>query len=75
MIRNVQVIGVIEGNTGRSTEFRTGGHPAIASGRELDPLTDLWLNNADVEELTYTTTFMIMQSLRLDYGVGSQVHP
>src|SRR6201992_3631201 len=31
LIRNVQVIGVIEGNTGRSTEFRTGGHPAIAS--------------------------------------------
>jgi glyoxylase-like metal-dependent hydrolase (beta-lactamase superfamily II) len=30
---------------------------------------------ADVEELTYTTTFMIMQSLRLDYGVGSYVHP
>jgi hypothetical protein len=30
---------------------------------------------ADVEELTRTTTFMIMQSLRLDFGVGSQVHP
>jgi glyoxylase-like metal-dependent hydrolase (beta-lactamase superfamily II) len=33
------------------------------------------LGAADVEELTYTTTFMIMQSLRLDYGVGSYVHP
>jgi glyoxylase-like metal-dependent hydrolase (beta-lactamase superfamily II) len=30
---------------------------------------------ADIEQLTYTTTFMIMQSLRLDKGVGSQVHP
>jgi glyoxylase-like metal-dependent hydrolase (beta-lactamase superfamily II) len=30
---------------------------------------------ADVRELTYTTTFDIMQSLRLDLGVGSQVHP
>jgi hypothetical protein len=25
---------------------------------------------ADVEELTYTTTFQIMQSLRLDTGLG-----
>ena len=30
---------------------------------------------ADIEELTYTTTFMIMQSMRLDLGAGSQVHP
>jgi glyoxylase-like metal-dependent hydrolase (beta-lactamase superfamily II) len=30
---------------------------------------------ADVEELTYSTTFMIMQSMRLDLGAGSQVHP
>ena len=30
---------------------------------------------ADVKELTYTTTFHVMQSLRLDKGVGSQVHP
>ena len=30
---------------------------------------------ADIEALTYTTTFMLMQSLRLDKGVGSQVHP
>ena len=30
---------------------------------------------ADVKELTYTTTFHVMQSLRLDVGVGSQVHP
>jgi hypothetical protein len=30
---------------------------------------------ADIEEFTRSTTFMIMQSLRLDKGVGSQVHP
>jgi glyoxylase-like metal-dependent hydrolase (beta-lactamase superfamily II) len=30
---------------------------------------------ADVEEFTYSTTFMIMQSMRLDLGAGSQVHP
>ena len=33
------------------------------------------LASADVKELTYTTTFMIMQSMRLDRGAGSQVHP
>ncbi len=30
---------------------------------------------ADIDALTYTTAFMLMQSLRLDKGVGSQVHP
>jgi glyoxylase-like metal-dependent hydrolase (beta-lactamase superfamily II) len=30
---------------------------------------------ADIVEFTRTSTFQIMQSLRLDYGVGSQVHP
>ena len=30
---------------------------------------------ADVEAFTYTTTFTVMQSLRLDLGAGSQVHP
>ena len=30
---------------------------------------------ADIEEFTTSTTFMILQSLRLDRGVGSQVHP
>jgi glyoxylase-like metal-dependent hydrolase (beta-lactamase superfamily II) len=30
---------------------------------------------ADIAEFTRSTTFMIMQSLRLDQGVGSQVHP
>jgi hypothetical protein len=29
----------------------------------------------DVEAFTYSTTFTVMQSLRLDLGVGSQVHP
>jgi len=30
---------------------------------------------ADVEELTYTTTFQVMQSLRLDSGPSGPVHP
>ena len=30
---------------------------------------------ADVESFTYTTTFTVLQSLRLDSGAGSQVHP
>jgi glyoxylase-like metal-dependent hydrolase (beta-lactamase superfamily II) len=30
---------------------------------------------ADITEFTTSTTFLIMQSLRLDRGVGSQVHP
>jgi glyoxylase-like metal-dependent hydrolase (beta-lactamase superfamily II) len=33
------------------------------------------LASADVEEFTYTTTFTILQSQRLDLGTGSQVHP
>jgi hypothetical protein len=30
---------------------------------------------ADIEEFTRSTTFMILQSMRLDQGAGSQVHP
>ena len=30
---------------------------------------------ADIEDFTRSTTFMIMQSMRLDQGAGSQVHP
>jgi glyoxylase-like metal-dependent hydrolase (beta-lactamase superfamily II) len=30
---------------------------------------------ADIVEFTRTSTFQIMQSLRLDFGAGSQVHP
>jgi len=33
------------------------------------------LAEADVEAFTYSTTFTVMQSLRLDLGAGSQVHP
>ena len=32
------------------------------------------LGAADVQAFTYTTTFTIMQSMRLDLGAGSQVH-
>jgi hypothetical protein len=30
---------------------------------------------ADVVEFTRSSTFQIMQSMRLDLGAGSQVHP
>jgi glyoxylase-like metal-dependent hydrolase (beta-lactamase superfamily II) len=33
------------------------------------------LGAADIEDFTRSTTFMIMQSMRLDQGAGSQVHP
>ena len=33
------------------------------------------LASADVQVFTYSTTFMILQSMRLDLGAGSQVHP
>lgn len=33
------------------------------------------LGAADVEAFTYSTTFTILQSMRLDLGAGSQVHP
>ena len=33
------------------------------------------LATADIEEFTRSTTFMILQSMRLDQGAGSQVHP
>jgi glyoxylase-like metal-dependent hydrolase (beta-lactamase superfamily II) len=33
------------------------------------------LASADVKEFTYSTTFSILQSMRLDLGAGSQVHP
>ena len=33
------------------------------------------LGAADIEEFTYTTTFQIMQSLRLDKGPSGPLHP
>jgi hypothetical protein len=30
---------------------------------------------ADIEEFTRSSTFMILQSMRLDLEAGSQVHP
>ena len=30
---------------------------------------------ADVKAFTYTTTFAVLQSMRLNLGAGSQVHP
>jgi hypothetical protein len=33
------------------------------------------LGAADVEAITTSTTFTILQSMRLDLSAGSQVHP
>jgi glyoxylase-like metal-dependent hydrolase (beta-lactamase superfamily II) len=33
------------------------------------------LASADVDAFTYSTTFTVLQSMRLDLGAGSQVHP
>jgi glyoxylase-like metal-dependent hydrolase (beta-lactamase superfamily II) len=43
-------------------------HPVIAKYTGV-------LAAADVEAFTYSTTFTILQSMRLDLGAGSQVHP
>jgi glyoxylase-like metal-dependent hydrolase (beta-lactamase superfamily II) len=56
----------VKGYLGAVTELAT--KPVVAKYTGV-------LACADVEEFTYSTTFMIMQSLRLDLGVGSQVHP
>jgi glyoxylase-like metal-dependent hydrolase (beta-lactamase superfamily II) len=47
---------------------------ATAAGPVVAKYTGV-LGAADVEAFTYTTTFTIMQSMRLDLGAGSQVHP
>jgi glyoxylase-like metal-dependent hydrolase (beta-lactamase superfamily II) len=46
----------------------------LATKPVVDKYTGV-LASADVEEFTYSTTFTIMQSMRLDVGAGSQVHP
>ena len=56
----------VKGYLGAVTELAT--RPVIAKYTGV-------LASADVEEFTYSTTFTIMQSLRLDLGAGSQVHP
>ena len=56
----------VKGYLGAVTELAT--KPVVAKYTGV-------LASADVEEFTYSTTFLIMQSMRLDLGAGSQVHP
>lgn len=46
----------------------TAASPAIARFTGL-------FSSADIAEFTNTTTFLVLQSLRLDFGVGSYEHP
>ena len=56
----------VKGYLGAVTEVAT--KPVVAKYTGV-------LASADVEEFTYSTAFVIMQSMRLDLGAGSQVHP
>jgi glyoxylase-like metal-dependent hydrolase (beta-lactamase superfamily II) len=54
------------------------GYLGEVTERAAAPVIDKYtgvLAAADIEEFTSSTTFMILQSLRLDLGIGSQVHP
>ena len=54
------------------------GYLDEATARAAEPVIAKYtgvLAAADVDSFTYTTTFTVMQSLRLDLGAGSQVHP
>jgi glyoxylase-like metal-dependent hydrolase (beta-lactamase superfamily II) len=54
------------------------GHLDAVTARAAAPIVAKYtgvLAAADVAELTYTTTFQIMQSLRLDKGPSGPVHP
>jgi glyoxylase-like metal-dependent hydrolase (beta-lactamase superfamily II) len=54
------------------------GHLDAVTARAAAPVVAKYtgvLAAADIEELTYTTTFQIMQSLRLDKGPSGPVHP
>jgi glyoxylase-like metal-dependent hydrolase (beta-lactamase superfamily II) len=54
------------------------GYLGEVTERAAAPVIDKYtgvLAAADIEEFTSSTTFMILQSLRLDRGIGSQVHP
>jgi glyoxylase-like metal-dependent hydrolase (beta-lactamase superfamily II) len=54
------------------------GHLDTVTERAAAPVVKKYtgvLAAADVEEFTYTTTFQIMQSLRLDSGPSGPVHP
>jgi glyoxylase-like metal-dependent hydrolase (beta-lactamase superfamily II) len=54
------------------------GHLDAVTERAAAPIVAKYtgvLAAADIEEFTYTTTFAIMQSLRLDKGPSGPVHP
>ena len=54
------------------------GHLDAVTARAAAPVVAKYtgvLAAADIEEFTYTTTFQIMQSLRLDKGPSGPVHP
>jgi len=54
------------------------GHLDAVTARAAAPVVAKYtgvLAAADIEEFTYTTTFQIMQSLRLDSGPSGPVHP
>ena len=54
------------------------GHLDAVTERAAAPVVAKYtgvLAAADIEEFTYTTTFQIMQSLRLDKGPSGPVHP
>jgi glyoxylase-like metal-dependent hydrolase (beta-lactamase superfamily II) len=54
------------------------GYLDEVTAKAAQPVVEKYTNvlaAADIAEFTYTTTFMILQSMRLDLGAGSQVHP
>jgi hypothetical protein len=61
-----KVWGAVTANLSAVTELAT--KPVVAKYTGV-------LGAAGVEEFTYSTTFMIMQSVRLDLGAGSPAHP
>jgi len=54
------------------------GHLNAVTERAVAPIIAKYtgvLAAADIEEIAYSTTFQIMQSLRLDSGPSGPVHP
>lgn len=47
---------------------------AVAAEQVIAKYTGI-LAAADIKEITYSTTLHVLQSRRLDFGLGSQVHP
>ena len=65
-------------NYGANVWAGVNGYLDEVTARAAEPVIAKYtgvLGAADVEAFTYTTTFTIMQSMRLDLGAGSQVHP